>query len=144
VTNRIKITSSSATPFRISAPGVDVNGATFDGLLFDGNQKPLRVFTTGYILAPMMNHTIPGFVSDTPGPTTYSTPSGTYPLFTIAWKWNFNTRPTGPVRTVGGLRGCGATMDSGNRLHALNFADDSVEVGGPASYVNYLIFKNYG
>lgn len=142
MTQRIKIASNSMSPFRVSASGVDVTGATFDGLLFDGNQKPLRIFSVGYVAANLMDGTTThGLAKATNGPSTYSTPSGTYPLFTIVWKKYLAANPNLPLRTVGGTLGCGGTLTSSNQFQALNF-----DAGDPSdvSYVNYLIFKNYG
>lgn len=138
MTNRIKIASGSASPFRVSASGVDVNGATFDGLIFDGNQMPLRIHSYGYVSAAVDPV---GGIKGTPGPYGPPTASGTYPLFTIVWR---ATTISGlPLRTVG--PNAGGVFDSVNQLHALTYRDPAGVTGPlPNTLVNYLIFRNAG
>lgn len=139
MTSRIRIAAGSASPFRVSASGVDVNNATFDGLLFDGNQMPLRVYAAGYVSAAV--EPVAGIMG-TPGPFGPATPAGTYPLFTIAWR-AIRTNTTLTLRTVG--PDGGGAFDSSNRLHALTFRPPGGVVGDlPNTLVNYLIFRNAG
>lgn len=137
-TNRIKIASGSSSPFRVSASGVDVNGATFDGLIFDGNQKPLRVYSYGYVSAAVAN---PYGIAMTAGPLGPSTPSGTYPLFTIAWRAG-GSGPSVHLRTVGPT--AGGTFNSSNQFSALTFRESGGAGSVPNALVNYLIFRNAG
>ena len=145
MTNRIKITSGSASPFRVSASGVDVNGATFNGLIFDGNQKPLRVYTYGYIGAPFAS---PYGVALTGGPYGPSTPSGTSPLFTVCWYVPVSNTGSPPydLCTVGGSGtfSAGGTFSSSNQFSALTFKAYNALPTLPNAYVNYLIFRNAG
>lgn len=139
MTSRIKIAAGSSSPFRVSASGIDVNSATFDGLIFDGNQMPLRIYSYGYVSAAV--ETVGG-LKGTPGPFGPATPAGTYPLFTIAWR-AIRTNTTLTLRTVG--PDGGGVFDSSNRLHALTYRDPAGVVGAvPNSLVNYLIFRNAG
>lgn len=138
MTNRIKITSGSASPFRVAASGVDVNNATFDGLIFDGNQMPLRIYSYGYVSAAVAN---PAGIAMTAGPYGPATPLGTYPLFTIAWRAG-GSGPSVHLRTVGPYGG--GTFDSSNRFHALTFRPSGVLGSIPNTLVNYLIFRNAG
>jgi hypothetical protein len=140
-TRRIRIAANDASPFRVSASGIDVNGATFDGLLFDGNQSPLRLYASGYMLATPITAGSLEIVVGTPGPFGPSVSSGQHSLFTIVYR--HQTSPTPPLRTAFAQGGCGGAMDSSNRLHALNFFGKA-SPDLPDSYVNYMIFRNAG
>lgn len=148
--NRVKIDGSAASPFRVSVAGVDVDGAEFNTLIFDGNQSPLRLWATGY-------HTIAGITdSDFNGGKNievfngndFPTPSGTTAIFMIMYRrTDAGGNPNGFTNTpyFGAREGSGGGMCSGKFVGA-NFYAGLAGTGaapGPSSYVNYCVFKDY-
>lgn len=87
---RVVIDSSAASPFRVSASGVDTDAAEFDSLLFDGNQPPLRLWGTGYVSVVGMtynqNHLSGITVHESSPVAVLATPAGKYPHFAVMFK----------------------------------------------------------
>jgi len=149
MTERVKIDSTAASPFRVSAAGVDVNLAEFADLIFDGNQSPLRLWGTGWGTVAGntydewtggKNTEWSGFVA---GPVT---PAGTTPVFMTMWR----PVPSGFVRTPL-VKNIHSQASAGGGFSSGSFYGLSFSVGTPVApstrpsdvAVNYAIFKNY-
>lgn len=151
-TRRLVVQGSSASPFRVSGGGVDAGTAdTFD-LLFDGNQSPLRVWSTGYVAATPLEpaNLAPALV--TPGPGVIAAPAGQAPIFMLAGR-QFNSSPNPPtlntVYHASGGGGFGGII-ANNQFFAVNFRrnvyngnDGALALNGLV-YVNFCIFRNIG
>lgn len=146
--NRVSISSNASSPFRVSVAGVDVSVADFAGTIFDGNQRPLRLFSTGWFgVAAVLTGGI-AVVNFAPGPATFGTPVGQYPLCIINGRQSFNplVSSSSPLQTVfhaiGGT-GFGAVLVNG-QIWGLNFHHDLGTVQNGSAIINFCIFKNYG
>ncbi len=157
---RVIIQGGGSSPIRVSAAGVDANGAQFNDLIFDGNQSPMRLHGTGFVALPPINRdidsvkTIDKLVT---GASLPAVPSGTTPMFLVAVR-NRSSDTEGRLQTpfaiLGGISdnlfrgGGGAISDvdgAGLRFVALTFAIRLSTVfpnPQPSSYINYCIFRN--
>lgn len=156
-TQRVRLQSGSGSPLRISVVGVDVNSAQFNNLLFDGNQPPLRLWSTGYVLVAPIDqlNTASAFFTD--GPTVPASPSGTIPIFFVCVRQPATTAPnpgavgnsnSPPFRTYNsyGMGGGIFNVSGSNVFSGLNFNRDNGVSGlfaGVPCVVNYAIMKNY-
>lgn len=148
--DRVKIDGSASSPFRVSVSGVDVDGAEFNTLIFDGNQSPLRLWATGFFaVAGITDNDFSGGKNisvDHSG--SFPTPSGTTPVFiTMSRRTDAPGNPNGFTVTpyFGNRNGGGGGICSGTFVGA-NFWVGNVGSGaapGPIIYSNYCIFKDY-
>lgn len=94
MSRRLRI-ETGASPFRVSLAGYDAAGATFDQVLFDANQAPLKLWYRGYTdIDTVPNYSAPGVIDITYFTTKYahsrpSTPSGTFPIFALMWRTDY-------------------------------------------------------
>jgi hypothetical protein len=146
MTERVKIDSTAASPFRVSSAGAAVDTAEFNTLIFDGNQSPMRLWATGYILVTGISDAdfIGGKNVNVDHTGSFPTPTGTTPVFITVWRRDGD--PTGSVITpfFGSRSGAGGGVCSGTFVGA-NFHAAASGVGGPgaSAYTNYCIFKNH-
>lgn len=152
MTRRAVVQGNSASPFRVSGGGVDAGTAdTFD-LLFDGNQSPLRVWSTGYVVATPLEPSNSAIAFMTSGPGVIAAPAGQAPIFVIAGRKN-NSSPNPPslntvYHTMGG-GGFGGII-AFNQFFAVNFGrnvyngNDGALSFDATVYVNFCIFRNIG
>lgn len=142
---------------RVSVAGVDASLAQFNNLIFDGNQPPLRLAGTGYVLVTVVAFTSNSNGSFANGPSVPITPSGTTPIFLTSVR----QPTTGAVnpgavgndnspafRTYNSYGMGGAIYDTGSSkvFTGINFNRDNGGnglFGGGQGIVNYAIMKNY-
>lgn len=159
---RVIFQSGAASPLRISVAGSDAASAQFNQLIFDGNQPPLRLWSTGWIAVVPLAFANTAQVLFQDGPTLPVTPSGTVPIFfTVTRQQELFVGGggglTSPInepanRTYDAHGMAAAEFDVGgsNAFTALNFnRDNSVggvygtNTGSPVSgVVNYAIMLN--
>lgn len=150
--DRVKIDGSASSPFRVSVAGVDVSGAEFNTLIFDGNQSPLRLWATGYINVAGISDSdfsIGGKNINVDYTGSFPTPSGTTPIFITMHK-----RSDGPSGNPNGFTVTpyfGSREGGGGGICSGVFVGANFHVGipgtgstpGPPAYCNYCIFKDY-
>lgn len=139
--NRLKIASGVTSPFQVSVSGVDVNSAAFNQLIFDGNQQPYRVWANSYIAANLIPYGAAGVVAPTAGPTTYSCPSGQFPLFNVMWRIPDGS-PSDYLKT--GKEVGGVIDQTDRKFYGISFARQTSPSGASYAYCNYLILRNFG
>jgi hypothetical protein len=152
MTRRVIIDGNSASPFRVSVAGVDAASAEFNDLIFDGNQSPLRLWATGYmaIIGITYNNFLAGQNLSTDHTGSFSTTSGTFPVFMTMWRntgdalnriFTPSFQPANNASVLGGGGGgvCGGVFKGFNANRGLATAPDN-----PASteYINYCVFRN--
>lgn len=153
---RLRLQSGSA-PLRVSVAGVDVAGASFDQIIFDANQTPLRLWQNNYASFGTSEHMPTSAVGQAIikyGAGRPSTPSGTNPLFMVMWRCQKQAGSNdGTIQHVtagyNGLTalpsnqqgGAGAIMGS-DGLYVMDFCRRDAGYYYPL-YVNYAIFRNY-
>lgn len=156
-TERVILQGGSGSPLRISVAGVDASGAQFNNLLFDGNQPPLRLWSTGSVLVPPIDQLNIATAFFTDGPTVPVSPSGTVPIFFVCVRQPVTGAPnpgavgnsnTPPFRTYNayGMGGGIFNVGGSNVFSGLNFNRDNGVNGlfaGSPCIVNYAIMKNY-
>lgn len=156
MTKRLLI-QGGTRPVRMSVAGVDVDGASFDQVIFDANQAPLRLWTSNYasfdnsehIAAAAVGQAIVKYASSRP-----TTPAGTHPLFAAMWRCQKQAgSKDGTIQWVtpgyNGLRltpnnqqgGGGAIMGT-DGLYIVDWCRRDAGYYYPL-YVNYAIFRNY-
>lgn len=152
-TQRVIIDSTAASPFRVSVAGVDASSAQFNDLIFDGNQSPIRLWATGYILVDgttWNDFNLGGKnTTEAGGPGGFTTPSGTTPVFVTMWRRNDGI---GKIFTPSFQASSNVTNGGGGGgICSGQFLGLSFNVGAPGAptslpaqnYTNYCIFKNY-
>ena len=75
--------NGSGSPFVVSVDGYDAIGANFQRLLFDADQTPFRLMTTGLITGVSPPATGAG-INDKQGSVQYTFPGGRYPVVLVA------------------------------------------------------------
>ncbi|MDD1534552.1 MULTISPECIES: hypothetical protein [unclassified Bradyrhizobium] len=155
-TRRVLITPGAGSPLRVAAGGVDASGASFEDLIFDANQPPLRVFLNGWM---RVAYTPPGdanILRWSVGPALPATPSGTYPLFLTMF---YQPISSGSTTTVGYTPygsspcyssnfGAGGAVGDGS-FTGINFMKQFLLFGDPfpafsdQTHISYCIFRNY-
>jgi len=93
-TRRVLIDPEASSPLRVSASGVDASGASFESLLFDANQAPLRVYLNGWMSVPFVPNGAGDLALSASGPSYPD--DGRHPLFLVMW-W----QPSGGVNNAG-------------------------------------------
>lgn len=152
---RVIIQGDATSPFRVSVAGVDAASAQFNNLIFDGNQPPLRLWSTGWVSAPTISFSDTNAASFANGPFVPVTPSGTTPIFFCMVRQPTTSgvvNPGGvgnsnstPFRTYNFYGMGGAIADDGGNLF-LGFNCNRDVTGTMFSgdgIVNYAIMKNY-
>jgi hypothetical protein len=148
---RVIIDSNASSPLRIAVAGVDAATAQFNALIFDGNQPPLRLWGTGYVLVSgtTYNQFLGGKnTSEATASGSFPTPAGTTPVFMVMTRLNdggvsFLQTPT--------FAGSSRQNTGGGAICSGSFIGVSFAVGAPGApdalppqnYSNYCIFKNY-
>lgn len=151
MTRRVVIKSSSSSPFRISAAGVDALSAEFNDLIFDGNQPPLRLWISGYTTVEGMSrdeYNGGQNIREGSGIGPFTTPSGTTPVFLVNAKTSSAGIDTGRVKLPTFNSGLGS---GGGAICSGYFIGVSFTLGFPATpsarppfdYINYAIFRNF-
>ena|SRR5258708_1922513 len=145
--------STAASPLRISVAGVDAATAQFNAVIFDGNQPPLRLSSTGYVAIGGItwNQHLGGQnVAEGPAVGLTPTPAGTTSVFMTMWR--NSTDSFGRVYTpsfqgsANGSQGGGGGGICSNNFCSANFttgAPGAPDSPGATIYVNYCVFKNY-
>lgn len=156
-TKRVILQGGGGSPLRISVAGVDASGAQFNNLLFDGNQPPLRLWSTGYVTIPVIDQLNVATAFFTDGPVVPVSPSGTTPIFFLSVRQP-NTGAINPggvgnsnspaFRTYNayGLGGGIFNVSGSNVFSGLNFNRDNGSsglFGANQGVVNFAIMKNY-
>jgi hypothetical protein len=155
---RVIIGSEGGSPLRVSVAGVDASSAQFNNLIFDGNQPPLRLYSTGYVTARVLQasgsdrNTAAIFTNGPPVPVT---PSGTTPIFFCMVRQPTSSgvvNPGGvgnanspPFRTYN-FYGLGGSIvdDGGNIFLGFNCNRDTTGTMFSADgVINFAILKNY-
>lgn len=148
--------NSSGSPFRVSVAGVDAAGAQFNNLIFDGNQPPLQLWSTGAVSVPVLGFSDPHSANFSDGPHVPVTPSGTTPIFLTVVRQPV----TSGVVNSGGLDGSylpgfrtynffgmgGAIVDDDGNMFVGFSSNRDIIAGGAFSgsgVVNYAIMQNY-
>jgi hypothetical protein len=129
----------------VSGGSTDAGSADKFDLLFDGNQSPLRIWGTGYVVATPLepDNLAPAWV--TPGPAVIASPAGQSPIFVVSGRNSFDVSKT--VYHDTGNAGFGGIIAS-NQFFAINFSRnvyrDGVLIFDSTIYVNFCIFRNIG
>lgn len=158
---RVIFQSGAASPLRISIVGADASAAQFNQLIFDGNQPPLRLWSSGWLSIVPLQFANTAQVLYQDGPTLPVAPSGTVPIFfTITRQQELVgvgggiTSPlNGPANRTydaSGMAGAVFNVGGSNIFTGLNFnRDNSVggiygtNTGSPVlGVVNYAIMLN--
>lgn len=158
---RVIFQSSAASPLRISVAGSDAASAQFNQLIFDGNQPPLRLWSTGWIAVVPLAFANTAQVLFQDGPTLPVTPAGTVPIFFTVTRQqelvgvgggitNPVNEPANRTYDAAGMAGAVFAVGGSNVFTAMNFnRDNSVggiygtNTGSPVSgVVNYAIMLN--
>lgn len=149
---RVTMGGSGGSPLRISVPGVDVDFAEFNNLIFDGNQPPLRLsqLTWVYVEGMSWNEWNGGQnTREATAGAVISTPLGTTPIW-LCTITNFgNTFMSTPFHSNGLEGGGGSSIcQSGGINYAIGVCHNQ---GFPATptvrstgyYINFAIMKNW-
>lgn len=142
---------------RVSTPGVDVAAAEFNNLIFDGNQQPLRLWGTGFVVVYVIDYDNSMTINHTIGPLVLPTPAGTSPPFVVTVKRESTgtnqVSPPGTRQVSVSACGGGAVSNvdgGGNKFVGITVAREVIRTSntspGPGTgsvWVNYAIFKNY-
>lgn len=158
---RVIFQSDATSPLRISIAGSDAASAQFNQLIFDGNQPPLRLWSTGWIAIVPLAFANTAQVLFQDGPTLPVAPAGTVPIFfTITRQQELVgvgggitapvNEPANRTYDAAGMGGAVFNVGGLNVFTALNFnRDNSVggiygtNTGSPVSgVVNYAIMLN--
>lgn len=158
MSRRLRI-ETGASPFRVSMTGYDAAGATFDQVLFDANQAPLRLYSRGYTdVETVPNYSSPGVIDITYFKTKFasarpSTPLGTFPLFALMWRtdnasalhfispsYHFARKYAAGVTNVSTGVGIGGVMGT-DGLYVFNVTSSFNQVLSNRAY--FAIFRNY-
>lgn len=147
---RLIINTKGGSPFKVSMAGVDALGASWENLLFDGDQAPLLLYSSSYLfMNPISEGNIAYVNYSSVSIPLFPRPAGQYPAFLVMWRAPFN--PTGGtyqpgqhatpgfkvLPSPGGDSGGGGVM--GQAFHGLNYCRHGFE----GNYINFLIFRNY-
>lgn len=146
MTERVRIQSNAASPFKVSFPGVSVDGAEFNDVLFDASQQPLRVYSSGYLAVVVIPAAALGLMMGAVAGTAFPTPPGTYPLFFCVGRFNDPAVPQQLVtaNASNGV-GIGFTIDTDRTMWGINFRHSPAPGSdGTVSYVNFCLLRNYG
>lgn len=148
--DRLRIDSTASSPFRMSAAGVDVNSASFNTLIFDANQPPLKFWRTGwYTQNGISDNDFNGgqnIAVGAPGDL-FPAPSGQTALFIVMTKVSDPAgNPNGAVRTPFMF----SRQGGGGGMCSQQFVGANMYVGligsggspGPQIYVAYVVFQN--
>lgn len=158
--NRVIFRSNAASPLRISIVGADASSAQFNQLIFDGNQPPLRLWSSGWISVVPLAFANTASVLFQDGPTLPAAPSGTAPIFLTVTRQQelvgVGGGLTNPInepanRTYDASGMAGAVFNIGSNVFtAMNFNRDNsaggiygTNTGSPVlGVVNYAIMLN--
>ena len=147
--------NSSGSPFRVSVAGVDASGAQFNNLIFDGNQPPLQLWSTGFLSASVLGFSDSQAANFTNGPHVPVTPSGTTPIFLVCVRQPVSSGVVNPGGIDGsyspGFRtynfyGMGGAIvdDDGNMFLGFNCNRDTTgSMFNGSGVINYAIMQNY-
>lgn len=144
-TKQVVFESGGGSPLRISASGVDADGAEFSDLLFDANQSPLRLLQTGMVAVSAIayGNLAPAIIA--PVVLNKAFPVGTSPLFCCVIRETWSGSGTvgqicTPRRLFGG--GGGGAV-SNTRFYGINFTQDGPAGTITPQYSHFMIFRNY-
>jgi hypothetical protein len=146
--------SNPVSPMRVSAAGIDTDAAEFNTLIFDGNQSPLRLAGTGWLLIEGMSQNEFSGGQNVRELNTGSpviTPPGTTAIFMVMWRKNdgLNRLYTPSFQaSANNLGGGGGGSICANQFIGVCFNTANTISGDPngrppPNYTNYAIFKNY-
>lgn len=157
-TRRVVIDATASSPLRVAVAGVDAAGATFDDLIFDANQPPLRIYLNGWMRVPVIPIGGGSFGQWANGPSYPAGPSGTHPIFMTMWSqpatdnanYGRNSYGTVPMYRTGssGSTGAGGAI-GGGVFTGISFETEFILPSGtPYTYpdqthVGYCIMENY-
>lgn len=146
-TKQVVFDSGGTSPLRISASGVDVDGAEFADLLFDANQSPLRLLQSGMVAVPAIQYDNLAPARIVPVALANTFPSGKAPLFCCVIRETyagFGSALAGQICTPRRLSGGGAGgAVSNNRFFGINFNKNVPSGVITPTYSHYMIFRNY-
>lgn len=143
----------SGAVMRVSVVGADASVAQFGNLIFDGNQPPLRLWSTGWMAISVLGFSDHAAAVFGTGPTVPTTPPGTTPIFFCSVRQpnmgagnpggvgNFNT----PAIRTYNYYGAGGAIAGGVFL-GFNCNRENLAgglFGANQGVVNYAIMKNY-
>lgn len=156
-TRRVIIDATASSPLRVSAAGVDASGATFDNLIFDANQPPLRVYLNGWMRVPVMSVGAV-FANWANGPPYREGPAGTHPIFMVMWTqpatdrllfWRNSIGVTPMFRTGTVVNNGAGGSVGGGIFTGITFEQEAVLPSGfvytfpDATHVGYCIMEDY-
>lgn len=137
----VSFDSSGGSPLRISAAGVDVNGAEFSDLLFDANQQPLRMMQKGVVEMPIIAQ---GNIA----PAVFyrvllnkPTPPGRFALFCCVFN-GVNVAIENRLVSPGWAGAGGAVSETS--FFGVQWVRAIGPNPGSPSYARYMVFRNYG
>ena len=82
-TRRVLISPTSSSPLQVAVSGVDAAGASFDSLIFDANQPPMRLALSGWGRVPYTAYGDNNILQWSRLAVLPSMPAGTTPLFMV-------------------------------------------------------------
>ncbi len=139
---RLRLGPGLGSPLIVSVAAVDVNGANYLNQVFNANTQPLRVWSTGYVVA--YKPASPGAVPipyPVAGPSGFATPGGTFPIFMTMGRVSTQSLVITPYRNIGIAGGHGGLMTPSGQFVAWQQESNGTD---STTYVNYCIFRNYG
>lgn len=153
---RLVINTKSGSPFKVSMSGTDALGASWENLLFDGDQAPLLLYSSSYINMPVISAGNTAYMQYSSLVPLFPRPAGQYPTFAVMWRAPRQPNPEVPVEygehsTPGCIVGP-RPADSGgggvvgtDYFAALNYcrSGNAGPVYPQGNYINFLIFRNY-
>lgn len=158
---RVLIGKDYASPFRVSISGQDANQTIFNRIIWDANQTPLRLWTTGRITSIAPPELGAGGL-EKQGPDTFSFPSGLLPVIFAAYKMTSGDDTAVKCTRISiydtgdpffyRQSGAGLVLDSSGKIFGINFSEKYQISGNPAPIwvtppsinVYYAVLRNIG
>jgi hypothetical protein len=155
-TRRVLFNSGSASPFRVAVGGVDAAGASWETLIFDANQPPLRVYLNSWMQVGFGS--TGDFIRWAYGPAYPTPPAGENPMFSVMWYQPSNLGPgavrgrspygTGPCFTNDNTNGQGGGGAVGvGSFMGITFVHEFTNTAGTFTYpaptrIGFVLFRN--
>ncbi len=151
MTKRVTLGGSGGSPLRISVPGVPVDLAEFNSLIFDGNQPPLRLSQLTWVHVEGMSRNEWNLGQNTRealAGVVISTPVGTTPIWFCTISNLSNLFLTTPFHSNGLEGGAGSSItQSAGVNYAIGVCHNrgvpaTPDVRDAGYYINFAIMKN--